>query len=190
MRESRRGGLENWRPRPESNRGARICSPLRNHSATRPRASVRAGHSIGWRTSGVKRHLCRFAMLVHIPIEQRCDREGKAPCPDRLPERSPQPAMIPAVAQRRTGSANGPELLIPIRQGNTSHPPRRAPRESPHHGPGHRLRESACLASWNCRTGRGLPPPGIASVRRSRFRTENRFPLFLEPLLVSNLPGA
>lgn len=26
-----------WRPRPESNRGARICSPLRNHSATRPR---------------------------------------------------------------------------------------------------------------------------------------------------------
>ena len=25
-----------WRPRPESNRGARICSPLRNHSATRP----------------------------------------------------------------------------------------------------------------------------------------------------------
>src|SRR5918998_4306107 len=25
-----------WRPRPESNRGARICSPLRHHSATRP----------------------------------------------------------------------------------------------------------------------------------------------------------
>src|SRR6185436_11424167 len=25
-----------WRPRPESNRGARICSPLRSHSATRP----------------------------------------------------------------------------------------------------------------------------------------------------------
>ena len=27
---------EVWRPRPESNRGARICSPLRNHSATWP----------------------------------------------------------------------------------------------------------------------------------------------------------
>jgi hypothetical protein len=27
---------EGWRPRPESNRGARICSPLRHHSATRP----------------------------------------------------------------------------------------------------------------------------------------------------------
>ena len=26
-----------WRPRPESNRGARICSPLRNHSATWPK---------------------------------------------------------------------------------------------------------------------------------------------------------
>lgn len=25
-----------WRPRPESNRDGRICSPLRNHSATRP----------------------------------------------------------------------------------------------------------------------------------------------------------
>ena len=28
--------MKNWRPRPESNRGARICSPLRSHSATRP----------------------------------------------------------------------------------------------------------------------------------------------------------
>ena len=26
-----------WRPRPESNRGARICSPLRHHSATWPK---------------------------------------------------------------------------------------------------------------------------------------------------------
>jgi hypothetical protein len=25
-----------WRPRPESNRRTRICSPLHNHSATRP----------------------------------------------------------------------------------------------------------------------------------------------------------
>jgi hypothetical protein len=30
-----------WRPRPESNRGARICSPLRNHSATRPSGAYR-----------------------------------------------------------------------------------------------------------------------------------------------------
>ena len=30
-----------WRPRPESNRGARICSPLRSHSATRPCQSGR-----------------------------------------------------------------------------------------------------------------------------------------------------
>src|SRR5690606_39727209 len=32
--------LPRWRPRPESNRGARICSPLRNHSATRPCAVI------------------------------------------------------------------------------------------------------------------------------------------------------
>ncbi len=39
-----------WRPRPESNRGARICSPLRNHSATRPRcgsAPARGRYSKG-----------------------------------------------------------------------------------------------------------------------------------------------
>jgi hypothetical protein len=28
--------FERWRPGPESNRGARICSPLRHHSATGP----------------------------------------------------------------------------------------------------------------------------------------------------------
>ncbi len=29
-----------WRPRPESNRDTRICSPLRNHSATRPHQQI------------------------------------------------------------------------------------------------------------------------------------------------------
>src|SRR5215216_1602359 len=29
-----------WRPEPESNRRARICSPLRNHSAIGPRRSA------------------------------------------------------------------------------------------------------------------------------------------------------
>ncbi len=33
-----------WRPRPESNRGARICSPLRNHSATRPSVRLLPNH--------------------------------------------------------------------------------------------------------------------------------------------------
>lgn len=33
--------IGNWRPRPESNRDRRICSPLRNHSATRPRYADR-----------------------------------------------------------------------------------------------------------------------------------------------------
>ncbi len=35
-----------WRPRPESNRGARICSPLRSHSATRPLITT-AGSAAG-----------------------------------------------------------------------------------------------------------------------------------------------
>jgi hypothetical protein len=34
------GSGENWRPRPESNRCTRICSPLRHHSATWPVSSV------------------------------------------------------------------------------------------------------------------------------------------------------
>jgi hypothetical protein len=32
-----------WRPEPESNRRARICSPLRNHSAIGPTAAMCAG---------------------------------------------------------------------------------------------------------------------------------------------------
>ncbi len=36
-----RGSLEFWRPRPESNRGKRICSPARNHSATWPSSPQR-----------------------------------------------------------------------------------------------------------------------------------------------------
>ena len=34
-----------WRPEPESNRRARICSPLRNHSAIGPRAVPFQGFS-------------------------------------------------------------------------------------------------------------------------------------------------
>ena len=55
-----------WRPRPESNRGTRICSPMRHHSATWPLALsyhdrrrmksglVRAGRGAvrAWRSSG------------------------------------------------------------------------------------------------------------------------------------------
>src|SRR5690242_3804980 len=32
--------VNGWRPRPELNRGTRICSPLRHHSATWPLASL------------------------------------------------------------------------------------------------------------------------------------------------------
>jgi hypothetical protein len=40
------GGI--WRPRPESNRGRRICSPLRDHSATRPCRSIEARRAVAY----------------------------------------------------------------------------------------------------------------------------------------------
>lgn len=57
------GGI--WRPRPESNRHSRICSPLHNHSATRPLSgTVRPrprhvrGAVIEGRSRSVKRVKC------------------------------------------------------------------------------------------------------------------------------------
>ncbi len=45
MQQARTRAANGWRPRPESNRRARICSPLRDHSATRPfqRPTYRGG---------------------------------------------------------------------------------------------------------------------------------------------------
>ena len=37
-----------WRPHPESNRGGRICNPLRNHSAMRPHSVVTVSASISY----------------------------------------------------------------------------------------------------------------------------------------------
>ena len=39
-----------WRPRPESNRGARICSPLRHHSATWPKSHFVEANTLVART--------------------------------------------------------------------------------------------------------------------------------------------
>ena len=46
--QKKKGRMNSWRPRPESNRGARICSPLRDHSATRPRDICTRAASVGW----------------------------------------------------------------------------------------------------------------------------------------------
>ncbi len=51
-----------WRPRPESNRGAWICNPLRNHSATRPHAGIQhpASGSLSKRWPVAKRILVQI----------------------------------------------------------------------------------------------------------------------------------
>ncbi len=69
---------EEWRPRPESNRGARICSPLRNHSATRPsgRRRVRGGCSIA------ERRTKEQPPKAPVDSAMRADRIGAGP-PER-----------------------------------------------------------------------------------------------------------
>ena len=55
-----------WRPRPESNRGARICSPLRNHSATRPHRSRRS-------TMGSVNRGYRSRQASQLDFPSRCE---------------------------------------------------------------------------------------------------------------------
>ena len=59
----RRGSKSRWRPDRESNSGARICSPLRNHSAIRPWA-VENDHAIA---RGV-RYQIGLSPATHRPI--------------------------------------------------------------------------------------------------------------------------
>ena len=62
-----RGQYGEWRPRPESNRGARICSPLRNHSATRPQRLKRFKRLIRLRSNGrqaAKAHSRSFPCFI------------------------------------------------------------------------------------------------------------------------------
>jgi hypothetical protein len=62
--------LGRWRPRPESNRGARICSPLRNHSATRP-SPAGAGEALPIASGCAPRNTC-FAssdLKLSFPLE-------------------------------------------------------------------------------------------------------------------------
>ena len=76
---------EKWRPRPESNRGARICSPLRNHSATRPPA----------RAPSIAEHAAEFnrarAAVARAPL-QACRRSATARRRDRRHRRRRDPS--------------------------------------------------------------------------------------------------
>ena len=59
-----RSGSRRWRPEPESNRRARICSPLRNHSAIGPRE---VGRHWGRRGRRVKAHFRQTGALAAWP---------------------------------------------------------------------------------------------------------------------------
>ncbi len=79
-----------WRPRPESNRGARICSPLRNHSATRPSVKLLPNHlALPWsvpiliQTGLVKpleANVENFSMGFHDEKTQGCSSRSGGIC--------------------------------------------------------------------------------------------------------------
>lgn len=75
-------GAAGWRPRPESNRGARICSPLRNHSATRPRAPGVSLCSIRL-PAFLRQAVWRLLQVLSYPAPLPPDDETPAPAPDR-----------------------------------------------------------------------------------------------------------
>src|SRR3954471_18593959 len=58
---------EGWRPRPELNRGTRICSPLRHHSATWPQESECRDRRSGTAAGGYRRPaLLRTTVALRI----------------------------------------------------------------------------------------------------------------------------
>ena len=96
-------GLENaalilaksWRPRPESNRGARICSPLRHHSATWPSARRRRSPTGRRRVSyGRTLESTRVAAknTLHRPRDRTTRRDFPRP---RLSSPSTRTSSIP-----------------------------------------------------------------------------------------------
>src|SRR5262249_17825037 len=60
---------EGWRPRPELNRGTRICSPLRHHSATWP---SRGCLYRTWCTSTTRRKSLRS-----LPFRRPCSKKPR-----------------------------------------------------------------------------------------------------------------
>ena len=78
-----RGGI--WRPRPESNRCARICSPLHSHSATRPLLNEVPKHNQTGREAAVIREVDRVVKGVRcggrfLPLTGAKRAEMRASC--------------------------------------------------------------------------------------------------------------
>ncbi len=84
---SRKNKENGWRPRPESNRGARICSPLRNHSATRPSGPVR-----NRRSGGPDPIRCAVSPASGGRPGDEGSLAGPGPAPQQGPAAKPRPA--------------------------------------------------------------------------------------------------
>jgi hypothetical protein len=101
---SPRENSRRWRPRPESNRGARICSPLRNHSATRPRRDrlsmgdlLTEGQRADKRPAAKSTAVCRG-----------CCGGGKGPAPAARGVDAAPPGETPSRPATQAGSASRP----------------------------------------------------------------------------------
>ncbi len=147
-----------WRPRPESNRGARICSPLRNHSATRPRRDrlsmgdlLTEGQRADKRPAAKSTAVCRG-----------CRGGGKGPAPAARGVDAAPPRETPSRPATQADSASGPgrrrrcdspAVLVRRSAGSVRVGSRRLTRRDP-----------PCVGRRAAR--RGMARPGPAPVRR------------------------
>ena len=94
---------EGWRPRPELNRGTRICSPLRHHSATWPSGAwLYRTRSRLDNTAQITRHAC---LLPGLAAKSRAVRKPSRVTHDRLCRRAPHDGGRPGPDRRRDRSA-------------------------------------------------------------------------------------
>ena len=132
-----------WRPRPELNRGARICSPLRHHSATWPRC---AGRACITRPSAWQ---CRGCPWPTGPVRQCrrpvCGDWLQPACPSRCWQPRRRLAKVAAAADRAQpagGESPGPKAAAMTDSQAAAHQHGRKPgasqrRHRPAHHQGH-----------------------------------------------------
>ncbi len=98
---------ETWRPRPESNRGIRICSPLRHHSATRPSSPSgtpdifkNVDHDNDFAQKRIATRCSPYRHGLNVVEKGGLLRKERMPCGNRSPER-------PTCTNQMTGDIPG-----------------------------------------------------------------------------------
>ena len=97
---------KSWRPRPELNRGTRICRPLRNHSATWPRASRYKGRASAARQHARCPNAARMLAVLRALPQKRALRAASQGQHDRLRRRAPHHGRRSGPHRRRDRSAH------------------------------------------------------------------------------------